>query len=195
MPVLLLLISIALGVVTYIYYKNESVFYTYLFIALVCSIILLLSELISQYRLQKHIKRGDFYENRLRLWNTISYRVKKSGEHAFNELPIGIIILSSKNEIIWSNNCAKEIFMSNLDDIPLENISMDLLDQIKSGKNKFIVEIYGNKYSCEYDQKYSILYLNDITEIVKIQNKYDSRITALGYINVDNLDNILSDFV
>ena len=194
MPVLLLLISIALGVVTYICYKNESVFYTYLFIALVCSIILLLSELISQYRLQKHIKRGDFYENRLRLWNTISYRVKKSGEHAFNELPIGIIILSSKNEIIWSNNCAKEIFMSNLDDIPLENISMDLLDQIKSGKNKFIVEIYGNKYSCEYDQKYSILYLNDITEIVKIQNKYDSRITALGYINVDNLDNILSDF-
>ena len=77
MPVLLLLISIALGVVTYICYKNESVFYTYLFIALVCSIILLLSELISQYRLQKHIKRGDFYENRLRLWNTISYRVKK----------------------------------------------------------------------------------------------------------------------
>ena len=42
-------------------------------------------------------------KNRLSMWNSISYKVKKAGEVAFNNLPIGIVIISPKRKILWSN--------------------------------------------------------------------------------------------
>ncbi len=192
--IIFFLISVALGVTTYICFSKSIEWYKYFLGGTIISIILFLSDLVSKIRVQKHIKRGSLYEKRLGLWNTISYRVKKSGEHAFNELPIGILILSHKYEIIWSNNCSKEIFMSSLENMMLETMSYELYDKVRNKEKDFVTEIYGNKYHAEYDAQYNILYLTDITEITKIQQKYDSRITALGYINVDNLENILSDF-
>ena len=194
MSIVLLTVTGVLGIVTYLSYRVEFTFRQYLLYATVVLAVLSLSEIISRYRLLKQIKKGDYYESRLSLWNSISYRVKKSGEHAFNELPIGIVIISSKNEIVWSNGSAKKIFMSELKDIPLENISPDLLEKAQNKVTNFITEIYGKKYHVEFDAKYSIFYLTDITEIIRIKNKYDDRITALGYINVDNLEDILSDF-
>ena len=142
----------------------------------------------------RQIKRSNILEQRLGLWNTISYRVKKAGEHAFNDLPIGIMILSPKKEIIWSNQCAKDIFFSSLKDIYLENISRSLFNHVNNKDTDFQIEIYDKKYHVEYVPEYEILYLTDVTEIMKIKQLYDKRITAMGYINVDNLENILSDF-
>ena len=44
----------------------------------------------------------------------LSYKVKKAGEVAFNNLPIGIVIINNKRKILWSNNEAKEI-LENID--------------------------------------------------------------------------------
>ena len=194
MSLILLTITGILGVLTYLSYKAKVSFSDYLLYATIILLILSLSEIISRYRIQKQIKKSAYYEGRLSLWNSISYRVKKSGEHAFNDLPIGIIIISNKNEIVWSNDSAKRIFSSELKDIPLENIAPDLLEKAEKNITDFVSEIYGKKYHIEYDTKYNIFYLTDITEIVLIKKQYDDRITALGYINVDNLEDILSDF-
>ena len=53
----------------------------------------------------RNIKRLRWLENRLKLWNLISYRVKKAGEYAFNHLPIGIIIYNEEKVIEWANAC------------------------------------------------------------------------------------------
>ena len=130
MSIVLLTVTGILGIVTYLSYRVEFTFKQYLLYATVVLAVLSLSEIISRYRLLKQIKKGDYYESRLSLWNSISYRVKKSGEHAFNELPIGIVIISSKNEIVWSNGSAKKIFMSELKDIPVKNIMLNLIQSI-----------------------------------------------------------------
>jgi len=194
--IILILITILSGVATYVFYTKKEEFphiYFSLLIITVVVAIFTLSNLISSYRLSRQVKRGDLLESRLGLWNTISYRVKKSGEHAFNELPIGIIILSNQEKIVWSNNFAKELFQSQLDDIKLDNIAPEVLKKMKTQTN-FDCTIYGRKYNVEYESTYRILYFSDITEISKVRTQYEKRITAFGYINIDNLESILSDF-
>ena len=196
--IILFVITLALGITTYVLYtKRESDaynIYIYLLIITILLLIFSLSLAISSYRIARQIKRGNLLEARLGLWNTISYRVKKSGEHAFNDLPIGIIILSQKDQIVWSNNFAKTIFQSELQDIKLENISPEILRHIQKNEASFECSIYGKRYGVEFESVYKTLYLKDITEISVVKEKYDNRITALGYINIDNLENILSDF-
>lgn len=194
LSIILLVLTVACASVTYYLYSIKSEYKNYLLYGTVALVIITLSEIISKYRLMRHIKRSNFLEQRLGLWNTISYRVKKAGEHAFNDLPIGIIILSPKKEIIWSNQCAKDIFISPLKDILVENISRSLYNHIINKETRFQIDIYDKKYDVEYVPEYEILYLTDITEIMKTKQLYDKRITAMGYINVDNLENILSDF-
>lgn len=177
----------------FLYYKKPELWF-YFAIAAVLASVLALAWIVSGYRLAKQTKRASFLENRLGMWNSISYRVKKSGEHAFNDLPIGIMILSDKYDIVWSNQYAKDLFMSQLNDMPLDSICKEILDNITNGDKDFMSNIYGKKYHIEYNDQYKILYLSDVTEIQKIKNKYDERITAMGYINVDNLESILSDF-
>ena len=41
---------------------------------------------------------------------TLSYRVKKVGEEALLELPIGIILINEKNSIEWANPYAVNMF-------------------------------------------------------------------------------------
>ena len=192
--IILAFLTIASGTVTYVLYYKSLDIYKYVLILSLVFLVFTLSFIISSYRLSRQIKRSNFLESRLGLWNTISYRVKKSGEHAFNELPIGIVILSNKNQIVWSNNFAKHIFSSELKDISLGNISPQILQKVENNEVNFEVTIYGHKYDVYNEAQYKTLYLTDITEISKIKTQYEKRITALGYINVDNLENILSDF-
>ncbi len=199
LSIFLTILSIVFGFGTYYLYATQYkikdvIIYPYFLYGTIILLILTLSELMSKYRLNKYIKKVKFLETRLGEWNTISYRVKKAGEHAFNGLPIGIIILSENNEIHWSNVYAQDIFESSLNDIKLKYISKELYKNVKEKNETFQVEIYGKKFSAKYDIEYHTIYLTDVTDIVNVKALYDRRITALGYLNVDNLENILSDF-
>ena len=180
------------GITIYFYEKGYS-FWAYTAIGGAVLLVVALAWVISNYRLSRQLKRSKLLEDRLGMWNTISYRVKKSGEHAFNDLPIGIIILSNKYDITWSNQYAKDLFMSQLVDMPLDNICKEIKDNIINGETDFQTDIYGHKYHIEYSNVYRVLYLTDITEILNIRTQYDKRITAMGYINIDNLESVLSD--
>lgn len=192
--IVMMLITIGLAGATYGFYLKNYDVYKYLLVLTLTFLVFTLAYIISTYRMMRQIRRNNFLESRLALWNTISYRVKKSGEHAFNDLPIGIIILSNNNQIVWSNAFAKKIFSSELKDINLSNISPVVLTNVEAGNEKFQVTIYGHKYDIHYEVKYRTLYLTDVTEISKVKTSYLNRMTVLGYINVDNLENILSDF-
>ncbi|MDD3106347.1 MAG: hypothetical protein PHP65_00890, partial [Bacilli bacterium] len=79
----------------------------------------------------KTIKKLDWMENRLKLWNSISYRVKRAGETSFNEMPLGIIVFNDDKMIEWANNYAKKIFLSPLVDRKIELISQELYANMK----------------------------------------------------------------
>lgn len=136
-------------------------------------------------------KRLEWLEGRLKLWNSISYRVKKAGETSFTKLPIGIIVYNENHVIEWANNYAKEIFMSPLLERKIELLSSDLYTKIKL-LTEFDTTIYGRTYKCQVFPQDNIIYLIDKTESTEIEKKYRSRMLALGILSLDNLDQALS---
>ncbi len=148
----------------------------------------------------KNIKKEKIAENRLRMWNSITYKVKKAGETAFNELPIGIIVIDKDLKIMWSNNQAKNIFMSQLENINLKDLSLPLHEQMNElepneiGQIVFQTNIYGVIYQVEYLVTNNVLYFTNINDYVNLQTRYKNRTLAVGYINIDNLEEALADF-
>ena len=194
LTILLFIISIGFGISALIIngseIPNKHIIVPILFGATITGFTTLINFIIRF----KQLKKENFLENRLNMWNTISYRVKKAGETAFNELPIGILVLNNDYEVVWSNNFAKELFMSQLERMNLRNINMDLFKNLKKSKTDFTVEVYGKAYQIKYLKEHQIVYLTDITSELELEKRYTDRTTALGYINIDNLEEALSDF-
>ena len=194
MTILLFIISIGFGISALIIngseLPNKNIFVPTLFGATIAGLTTLINFVIRF----KQLRKENFLENRLNMWNTISYRVKKAGETAFNELPIGILVLNNDYEVVWSNNFAKNLFMSQLDRMNLRNIHAGLFKNLKKSITDFIVEVYGKSYQIKYLKEHQIVYLTDITSELELEKRYVARTTVLGYINIDNLEEALSDF-
>lgn len=149
-----------------------------------------LTTLFMMHVANKNRKKLEWLENRMKLWNTISYRVKKGGENAFNNIPIGIIVYSDNGQVEWANNYAKEIFLSPLIERNLDVINIDLYSKIKS-VNEFEIDIYGKSFFCNVIRKDNLVYFTDITEIKLSEQKYKSRMLAIGILSLDNLHQAL----
>ena len=89
---------------------NKYVCYLVVFIIGCCLVYLIFRRLKN-----KLVNRIEWLEKRVKLGNSISYRVKVAGEKSFNEMPLGITIYNSDDyHIEWANNYAKQIFNSTL---------------------------------------------------------------------------------
>ena len=83
----------------------------------------------------KNEKKSIYLEQKIKLWNNISYRVKDAGETSFNEMPIGIILFDDDFVIEWNNQYAQTIFQSkSLNGKSLEFLDKDLLNFSARGK-------------------------------------------------------------
>lgn len=154
----------------------------------------------------KNARNEHSLRNRLKMWNSITYKVKKAGETAFNKLPIGIIVVDDKGNIVWANATARTIFMSQLENMPLNNLSTTLSNSLAKAMSEldeeideetkitYKCDIYGRIYYIEYLVKFNVMYLNDITDYENLQNLYYNRTETIGYINIDNLEEALKDF-
>lgn len=200
--ILYIILILAMVVSGYFTYRLIDEFheFNYLILIPLGLIIVFLSLFFTLIFGEKKDRKIKTLEKRLSMWNTITYRVKKAGESAFNELPIGIIVIDNTYKIMWSNTQAKNIFMSPLDNTLLSDIKLKLFDEIKQNKpdenGRLIIEtdIYGVIYQVEYLANHNILYFTNINDLVKLKEFYNKRLLALGYINIDNLEEALSDF-
>jgi len=201
--VFLIIAMIVSGYFIYQFVKDVKEF-NLLTLIPVGSIVIFLSLFFSLIISDKNAKNIKSLENRLKMWNKITYKVKKAGESAFNELPIGIIVLDNNYKIMWSNDQAKHIFMSQLENTSLKEIKLPLYSELEKtpskttpgekGRISFETDIYGVIYHVDYLYTPNILYFTNINEFVKLENLYMQRTLAVGYINIDNLEEALSDF-
>lgn len=189
--ILILLVFISLFFIVYSFINEkmpEVIRYIAIFVFAVSITIL------HMFRLnEKNLHKLWLLENRIKNWNTISYRVKKAGETAFNRLPIGIIVYSNDQTIEWANNYAKEIFLSPLLERSIEKISPDLHKKLKIA-NEFELELYGKTFLCQVLPEDNIIYFLDKTDIKQTNNKYNSRMLAIGILELDNLHNALESY-
>lgn len=195
-----LIVLILVSAVFIVYFVNNMTNINNLIYIPLAIIIVCLAFLIGRIINTKNMKKEKVAENRLKMWNSITYKVKKAGETAFNELPIGIVVIDNNLKIMWSNNQAKNIFMSQLENINLKDLSLPLYDQMNDqqpnevGQILFQTNIYGVIYQVEYYVTNNVIYFSNINDYVNLQTKYRNRTLAVGYINIDNLEEALSDF-
>lgn len=195
-----LIICILVSALFIYYFINDMTeINNYIYIPLII-IVVCIGIFVGRIFNNKNIKKEKIAENRLKMWNSITYKVKKAGETAFNELPIGIVVIDKNLKIMWSNNQAKNIFMSQLENINLQDLSLPLYDQMNEqapneiGQIIFDTNIYGVIYHVEYLVTNNVLYFTNINDYVNLQTKYQNRTLAVGYINIDNLEEALADF-
>lgn len=188
----IVLMIVSLGVVIYHFgYQNLTNNYV-LFIAIFILGMSITYELIFKSVL-KNAKRTTYLEEKMKLWNNISFRVKDAGETSFNEMPLGIIVFDDDFIVEWSNHYAQKIFMSHsLNDRSLELLDKEFAQQIRERKQNFTAVIYDQVYKVEHTLRDHVIYLTDITDETQLENKYKSRTLALGVLNLDNLDGAFS---
>jgi len=124
---------------------------------------------------------------------TLSYRMKKVGEEALLELPIGIILINEKNIVEWANPYAAKIFahQETLIGDDLFDLSGQFHAILKSEKiENNVLTIDEQSYKVFYKAEEKLIYLFDITEQLVMETLYYADRTVLGIILVDNYDEV-----
>lgn len=123
---------------------------------------------------------------------TLSHRVKKVGEEALLELPIGILLTNDEQEVEWANSFATNIFQKEtLIGQSILNLSEALQAIVQSDKSEeTMIEIARSSYKVLFNKEEKLIYLFDVTERVVIENLYEADKTVLGIILVDNYDEL-----
>ncbi|GAB0170243.1 DHH family phosphoesterase [Lysinibacillus sp. CTST325] len=132
------------------------------------------------------------FEETERHIESISFRMKKVGEEALLEMPIGILLVNDQYEIEWSNPYMQGVLnMENLVGEGIVNISDDIYVLMKSEEtNEDTITLRDRKYRVYYKKEENLLYFFDITEQIAIEKQYYADRTVIAILFVDNYDEI-----
>ncbi|KHE71896.1 hypothetical protein LD39_07405, partial [Halobacillus sp. BBL2006] len=123
--------------------------------------------------------------------STLSYRVKKVGEEALLEMPIGIILFSDNFTVEWANPYMNRF--TDQDTIvgkSLKDISDKLIAPIKEDLDEVWINVDGYKLQTIIKKDERLLYLFDRTQQTEIHDLYKNEQTVLSIIFLDNYEEI-----
>lgn len=123
--------------------------------------------------------------------STLSYRVKKVGEEALLEMPIGIILFSEEYTVEWTNQYMNQF--AEEDTIvgqSLNAISEELIPMIKENNEEFRIELEDYQFQVIIRKEERLIYLFDRTEQAELETVYKNEQTVLFIIFLDNYDEI-----
>ncbi|QGH36854.1 hypothetical protein GI584_23610 [Gracilibacillus salitolerans] len=160
-------------------------FYYHWIIGIVMTVLFSVSLYYSIVREKELVNQTEAYIS------TLSYRVKKVGEEALLEMPIGIILYGDDYQIEWANPYMNEF--TEADSIlseKLDVLSDDIPSYLKDDKETFWITI--GQYDLQvYNKKEErLLYLFDRTKQTELHTLYQNEKTVLGIIFLDNYEEI-----
>ncbi|WP_079710978.1 DHH family phosphoesterase [Paraliobacillus ryukyuensis] len=123
---------------------------------------------------------------------TLSHRVKKVGEEALLEMPIGIVLFSEDYQIEWTNPYMNK-YTDDEDTFvgkSLNNLSPDLINRVKEAKEDIWMQLGEVEFQVMVKKDERLLYFFDRTKQTEIQNLYHNEQTVLGIIFLDNYEEI-----
>ena len=125
---------------------------------------------------------------------TLSFRMKKVGEEAFFELPIGILLINDQYKIEWANPfVTKMLDVESLIGEDMFILSDGMYSLIKpEEKIEITITVRERKYRVFFKREEKLLYFFDVTEQVEIESQYFADRTVLGILFIDNYDEITS---
>ena len=124
----------------------------------------------------------------------LSFRMKKVGEEAFFELPIGILLIDDQYKIEWANPfVTKMLDVESLIGEDMFILSDGMYSLIKPEEKKEItITVRDRKYRVFFKRDEKLLYFFDVTEQIEIETKYFADRTVLAILFIDNYDEITS---
>ncbi len=181
------ILSIILFLLYFISFNSVFILIFAISLLIVC-VVFIMAYFVS---LQK-IKISDL-EERLELWNKLSFHVNQAGDEAVDNLPVGILVY--KDMIIkWTNNYLKGIYKGRLLDTNLKDLIPNIEKKLDSNEREFIIEHDDKFYEILNYKEEEVLYFFEVTQREKLQKRYDNRITAIGIILLDNLEESLKEY-
>ncbi|MEN2766805.1 DHH family phosphoesterase [Ornithinibacillus xuwenensis] len=123
--------------------------------------------------------------------STLSYRVKKVGEEALLEMPIGIVLFSEDYNVEWTNQYMNQF--AEEDTIvgqSLNIISEELIPMIRENNDEFRIVLGEYEFQAMIRKEERLIYLFDRTEQGELETLYKNDKTVLFIIFLDNYDEI-----
>ncbi|MBO0994880.1 DHH family phosphoesterase [Bacillus sp. SD088] len=156
---------------------------TNIWVALAGAFMLLALFLLAVFWENKMVKAREEYVK------TLSYRVKKVGEEALLEMPIGIILINDDYYIEWSNSYMASCFNeTSLIGRSLYEVGEQLIPLIKQDIESDIVTIRHQKFRVVMKHEEKLLYFFDVTEQMALARQYAEDKDIIGVIVMDNYD-------
>jgi cyclic-di-AMP phosphodiesterase len=123
--------------------------------------------------------------------STLSYRVKKVGEEALMEMPIGIMLFNEELYIEWTNPFLASCFDEDtLVGRSLYDAAETLVPLIKQEVESEIITLHERKFRVIHKPEERLLYFFDVTEQTEIEKLYEDERTVLAIIFLDNYDEL-----
>lgn len=132
------------------------------------------------------------YEETEKHIETLSYRMKRVGEEALLEMPIGILLVNEHWTIEWANPyMSRELEFDSLIGEELFSLSDEFHGLVKQEDNKEqVITLSGKKFKVLYKQEEKLLYFFDITEQTEIETLYYADRSVIGVLFIDNYDEL-----
>lgn len=123
--------------------------------------------------------------------STLSYRVKKVGEEALMEMPIGIMLINEEYYIEWTNPYLATCFNEDtLVGKSLYDIADLLIPLIKQEVETEIITLHDRKFRVIHKIEERLLYFFDVTEQSEIEKLYRDERSVIAIIYLDNYDEL-----
>ncbi|MFD0050648.1 DHH family phosphoesterase [Actinomycetes bacterium NPDC127524] len=123
--------------------------------------------------------------------STLSYRLKKVGEEALLEMPIGIMLINEDYYIEWTNPFLASCFdEGTLAGRSLYDVAESIVPLIKQEVESETVTLHGRKFRVIHKTEERLLYFFDVTEQIEIEKLYEEERTAIAFIFLDNYDDL-----
>ena len=123
--------------------------------------------------------------------STLSYRVKRVGEEALMEMPIGIMLINDEYYIEWTNpflsSCFDEVTLVGRS---LYDVADALIPLIKREVETEIISLHDRKFRVIHKYEERLLYFFDVTEQTEIEKMYHEERTVIAIIFLDNYDDL-----
>jgi cyclic-di-AMP phosphodiesterase len=123
--------------------------------------------------------------------STLSYRVKKVGEEALMEMPIGIMLINDDYYIEWTNPFIAASF--NEDSLvgkSLYDVADAVIPLIKQEVETEIITLHERKFRVIHKPEERLLYFFDVTEQAEIEKMYKDERTVISIIYLDNYEEL-----
>ncbi|WP_409296350.1 DHH family phosphoesterase [Peribacillus sp. SCS-26] len=123
--------------------------------------------------------------------STLSYRLKKVGEEALLEMPIGIMLINEDYFIEWTNPFISSCFNEDtLVGRSLYDVADVLIPLIKQEVESETITLVDRKFRIIHKREERLLYFFDVTEQVEIEKLYEDERTVISIIFLDNYDDL-----